>query len=251
MAQREVLTLNQSIPRVEVPQAGDTYLFPVDINFEGDEVRIGDSTNSNTRFLYFIPSGGSTANASYISSGGALTLSTVNSLDDLKLNAGGDINLISRTGNTIVKALSATKGVIFKDSNDDTILSLDTSSINFYSTSTLQWTFDTTGVTASNVNGPKIRNITGTSTTPNLLPDKSDTDTGIWGAADTLNFACGGALTLELAEGLYGTTGTTLFIPDVTVAPSTNPGSGGLLYADAGALKWRSSNGTVTTVAIA
>jgi len=33
--------------------------------------------------------------------------------------------------------------------------------------------------------------------------------------------------------------------------PSTNPAGGGVLYADAGALKWRGSGGTVTTIAAA
>jgi len=251
MAQREVLTLNQSIPRVEVPQTGDTYLFPVDVYFEGDEVRLGNPSNSNTRFIYFIPSGGSTANSSYISSGGALTITTVNSLDDLLLNAGGDINLISRTGNTIIKALSASKGVVFKDSSDNDVLVLNSISISFYSSGLLQWTFDTAGITASNTSGPKILNDTGSDAAPNLLPNKTDTDTGIWGAADKLNFACGGLLALELGEGYYGATGTTLYIPNTATAPSSNPGSGGLLYAEAGALKWRSSNGTVTTIAVA
>ena len=36
-----------------------------------------------------------------------------------------------------------------------------------------------------------------------------------------------------------------------TTAPSTNPTGGGFLYSEAGALKWRGSSGTVTTIAFA
>lgn len=38
-------------------------------------------------------------------------------------------------------------------------------------------------------------------------------------------------------------------ISNRTTAPSTNPTGGGLLYAESGALKWRGSSGTVTTIA--
>jgi hypothetical protein len=34
-------------------------------------------------------------------------------------------------------------------------------------------------------------------------------------------------------------------------APSTNPTGGGVMYAESGALKWRGSSGTVTTIAVA
>jgi hypothetical protein len=38
-------------------------------------------------------------------------------------------------------------------------------------------------------------------------------------------------------------------IANATTNPSTNPTGGGVLYADGGALKWRGSSGTVTTIA--
>jgi hypothetical protein len=40
-------------------------------------------------------------------------------------------------------------------------------------------------------------------------------------------------------------------IGNASTVPTTNPTAGGLLYADAGALKWRGSSGTVTTIAAA
>ncbi len=40
-------------------------------------------------------------------------------------------------------------------------------------------------------------------------------------------------------------------IQNAGVAPTTNPTGGGVLYAEGGALKWRGSSGTVTTIAAA
>ncbi len=40
-------------------------------------------------------------------------------------------------------------------------------------------------------------------------------------------------------------------VGNATVAPTTNPTGGGILYAEAGALKWRGPSGTVTTVGVA
>jgi hypothetical protein len=51
--------------------------------------------------------------------------------------------------------------------------------------------------------------------------------------------------------GAFGGGDGVIGLADRTVAPSTNPAGGGVLYAEAGALKWRGSAGTVTTVAVA
>lgn len=40
-------------------------------------------------------------------------------------------------------------------------------------------------------------------------------------------------------------------IDDATTVPTTNATGGGILYSEAGALKWRGSSGTVTTIAVA
>lgn len=42
-----------------------------------------------------------------------------------------------------------------------------------------------------------------------------------------------------------------LSVGNATTVPTSNPTGGGVLYADAGALKWRGSGGTVTTIAAA
>lgn len=49
--------------------------------------------------------------------------------------------------------------------------------------------------------------------------------------------------------GAFGGGDGVIGIADRATVPSTNPAAGGVLYAEAGALKWRGSAGTVTTIA--
>ena len=48
----------------------------------------------------------------------------------------------------------------------------------------------------------------------------------------------------------FGTGSLVIGIANATVVPSTNPSGGGVLYAEGGALKWRGSGGTTTTIAV-
>jgi hypothetical protein len=47
----------------------------------------------------------------------------------------------------------------------------------------------------------------------------------------------------------FGSGANVLGISNATTAPTTNPSGGGVLYASGGALYWRSSSGTITTIA--
>lgn len=51
--------------------------------------------------------------------------------------------------------------------------------------------------------------------------------------------------------GAFGGGNGVIGIANATTVPSSNPSGGGILYAEAGALKWRGSGGTVTTLAAA
>jgi hypothetical protein len=54
---------------------------------------------------------------------------------------------------------------------------------------------------------------------------------------------------LATGSGSYGGGQATVFIGNATVVPTSNPTGGGVLYVDAGALKYRGTSGTVTTIA--
>lgn len=49
----------------------------------------------------------------------------------------------------------------------------------------------------------------------------------------------------------FGSGAKVIFIANATTNPTTNPTGGGVLYATGGALTWRGSAGTVTTIAVA
>ena len=51
------------------------------------------------------------------------------------------------------------------------------------------------------------------------------------------------------SAGSYGGGTFVAFLANCTTAPTTNPSGGGILYAEGGALKWRGSSGTVSTIA--
>jgi hypothetical protein len=53
------------------------------------------------------------------------------------------------------------------------------------------------------------------------------------------------------ASGNYGGGVQVVFVQNATTVPTTNPTSGGIMFAEAGALKYRGSSGTVTTIAAA
>lgn len=55
--------------------------------------------------------------------------------------------------------------------------------------------------------------------------------------------------TLLANAGSYGGGSGVLFMGNATTVPTTNPTGGGILYVEAGALKYRGSSGTVTTIA--
>lgn len=54
-----------------------------------------------------------------------------------------------------------------------------------------------------------------------------------------------------MGTGSYGGGTAVAFIANSSVLPTTNPSGGGILYVDSGALKYRGSSGTVTTIASA
>jgi hypothetical protein len=56
-------------------------------------------------------------------------------------------------------------------------------------------------------------------------------------------------MAIGTVTGSFGGSTGTIFIANRTAAPGANPSGGGILYAESGALKWRGSSGTTTTIA--
>lgn len=130
-----------------------------------------------------------------------------------------------------------------KASSDVIILSL--AGFDYY-------TFAKSGLTLQTVSSPLLRVANASATTPTLVPAKDDTNTGIGrDAQDQLALIAGGVKGAAIEEGSNGTVGTHIFIPNLTTAPTGNPTSGGYMYVEAGALKYKGSSGTVTTLGVA
>jgi hypothetical protein len=58
-----------------------------------------------------------------------------------------------------------------------------------------------------------------------------------------------GALAIGAAGDWGSGTGAVIFVANTTLAPAANPVGGGVLYVEAGVLKYRGSGGTITTIA--
>jgi hypothetical protein len=58
-------------------------------------------------------------------------------------------------------------------------------------------------------------------------------------------------VSINASSGSYGGGVRVAFVANRTTAPTSNPAGGGILYAEAGALKWRGSSGTTTTLGVA
>ena len=109
--------------------------------------------------------------------------------------------------------------------------------------------FNTEGLIGVNAAGPAFLNQATTATNPTLVTNRADTDTGIGSSgADALSLIAGAIECLRVEEGANGTAGTHILIKNLTTAPTGNPTDGGYLYVEAGALKYKGSSGTVTTL---
>lgn len=62
-------------------------------------------------------------------------------------------------------------------------------------------------------------------------------------------YAAGAGLQVGGTTGTFGGGSGVLGLTNAGTVPTANPAGGGVLYAEGGALKWRGSNGTVTTIA--
>jgi hypothetical protein len=69
------------------------------------------------------------------------------------------------------------------------------------------------------------------------------------GTSTAINFGSSRNVGLFAASGSFGGGGGVLNIANAGTVPSSNPSGGGILYVEAGALKFRGSSGTITTIA--
>jgi hypothetical protein len=87
----------------------------------------------------------------------------------------------------------------------------------------------------------------------NITDTSSNADSLVFdyqvGAAPKLQQRKDGAVAIGAAGSWGSGTGAVIFVANTTLAPAANPVGGGVLYVEAGVLKYRGSGGTITTIA--
>jgi len=78
----------------------------------------------------------------------------------------------------------------------------------------------------------------------------SEVNTGFYRPyASWMQFEVAGTDAIALVNSYNGASGNMMLISNLTTAPTSNPSGGGFLFVQGGALKYRGSSGTVTTIA--
>jgi hypothetical protein len=105
------------------------------------------------------------------------------------------------------------------------------------------------GVAGAIYAGGSVRGPDGSATAP-AFSFSTDTGSGLYSlGAKKLGIAVDSTIAVAIQVDVDGSTGPTVYIKDLATAPTVNPSGGGYLFVQGGALKYRGSSGTVTTIA--
>ena len=137
---------------------------------------------------------------------------------------------------TLPQGAQISRGV----NNNGALAILGTAASSHFNYSTAEDTYIRGGKTTSNV----IINDTGNST----VIDGNTSVVLQTAGVDRIGLGAAGNIAL-FGHSTFGGGVNVIGIANRTTAPTTNPTLGGLLYVEAGALKYRGSSGTVTNIA--
>jgi hypothetical protein len=218
-----------------------------------------------TKGDYYVVSVAGSTSLDGISNWGVGDLATYNGTTWQRVEGGADLNgvnlsvsgtstLSGLTANGVAylngsKVLSSGTALTFDGTNFGVGVASPTAKLDLSANAAIMGYFRSSGGSANN------KRLTFTTGGDRVVIDAAENSTG---AAVALVFATGGAEKLRLSDsgnlGFGGTSfgsGVTVFFLANATAPTTNPSGGGILYVEAGALKYRGSSGTVTTIAAA
>ncbi len=161
----------------------------------------------------------------------------------------GDLNISNNAHLILPQTNDATAPTLSFGDGDSGFYEFSDDRIAISTGGILRFYVGNAGIWSAATNGAQLDYTAPSATVPGFTFN-GDTDTGIGrAAADMLSLIAGGIEGARIEEGNSGTTGTHIFVPNLTTAPSSNPTGGGYIYCEAGALKYRGSSGTTTTIA--
>lgn len=190
----------------------------------GTSTRTITATGTGNAELVFVTKGGG-SKFFFNTTVGTTTLDAAGASTAMVIN-GGSTGVVTLGGNATKAGLSIYGGTT----------TIDISSPSSYHLRT--YSSGTSGVASGNVSIFTGDVASGNANSGNIL-----LDTGTKSGSGTV-----GNISIFSLTGSFGTGEKVIFVGNSTTAPSTNPSAGGLLYAEAGALKWRGSSGTITTL---
>ena len=205
---------------VGTPTGSGNVVFSASPTLTGTVSGAAASWSGNDTALAFVPTAGGTAPGCGVFSNNANILSlATNSTERWQINASGHLIPVSNTAYDIGKST-------YKPNNIFAAV------------------FNTT---AGSVGTPSV-----------VFNNSAGLNTGFYsGTADTIGFVSSGAEKARIDTGGNICIGTTsngsgagcIAMHNAATVPTVNPTLGGVLYVDSGALKYRGSSGTVTTIA--
>ena len=263
MAAFEVIALDTATPQLRAPGASDTYTFPRAVEmplgtangvlylngskvvtsgsaltFDGNNLGIGatplfkldvqgasglafrlmeTSTGNNNRILISQSGTETIYNATY-STGSASQVWQLGTAEQMRLTSTG-----LGIGKTPVDSTSFGRALDIASGTGASVFVRNTADASYYGYLGM---YSTSLFVYNNANGAIQF---GTGNTERMRLDSSG------------NLGLGGAS--------FGSGAVVMFIANATTAPTNNPTGGGVLYVEGGALKYRGSSGTVTTIA--
>jgi len=242
MPQRKVIALDVNSSKITIPD--DVYTLPVNsVVF----LNIYDSIKMHGNILLKFP-----RDDLYTAEGFGHNFIGINDVDDFAFYATSyqDLTFDSYGASGTTLTLKFIGDLILEGAANSLEASTSKLTNNTFSFTTNALSIDDTVKTFDGTHNVHFKNLAISAYIPSITTD-DDENTGIGSSPGSISLVANGVLNSIFQFGAYSSTGVIWRFLNLTTAPTSNPANGGYLYVEAGAIKWRGSSGTVTTIGAA